>query len=678
MKNRLLRHLLVFAVVLVFTGYFAFQTLLFPPIEKPFGPDLSTLVPDQVDFFVAKADLSRDFAPFPTLAVIPKLEQTKAWRTFERSPEYDELMAQVGLRAVLAEVEEALAALPSLPGLRVPAVFGGKDLALTGRFSEGDLASADWVVYGRTNFWGKLGASLLKHPGWIGLEKQGIAAHVGENIVTLEGGGLQRPLHVTREKDVVVVGTAQDIVEAVAELAVRGGQESFGQSARYFDYIQNSLLKRDGNEIEVFVKTRAMLDSMRTGGRWPDPDAEDFLPSFLSKLFQIGLVNEVSGIVDFESGLQLELTAELSSELMTPPQERLYRARGFEHRELFDAAELASSDSAVLVYVATNIGELLRQVFTSLEPDTRELIEDALRSMGRFQDANELITELDTAFRDRAAVIIRPNDFDYNYQGPLEEQDPPHDGIPVPAVAIVFWTKGDEAARKKIDDIHQLIARNQAKIGIEGRNPGDRGVFTNVLTGGYQVWEFWSKVIPGTGHLSAGEALDLYILSNSYKMVEHVIFTSFGDRPQLSEAPAFRALVSSGQPNANLAFWLNPRELAPLRRELSVVQAESEVRGQVVWEIERPRIEREVLAERYGSKGRSQLAPAEQQALDVAVSGRLDEWLDELLREQVPLLRAAYEREIIYSEAVAGVLGMLSASPRRLALSFRAVVPLDE
>ena len=55
MKKRFLRHLAIFGVVILFTGYFAFQTLLFPPIQKPFGPDLSTLVPDSVDFFIAHA-----------------------------------------------------------------------------------------------------------------------------------------------------------------------------------------------------------------------------------------------------------------------------------------------------------------------------------------------------------------------------------------------------------------------------------------------------------------------------------------------------------------------------------------------------------------------------------------------------------------------------------------------
>lgn len=678
MKKRLLRHLAIFTLAAVFAGYFAFQTLLFPPLQKPYGPDLSTLVPDQVDFFVARADLEEAFSDFPTLAVLEQLQGTKAWRTFERSPEYEQLMAKYRLREVLADVETQLAALPALPGLELPAVFGGKDLALAGRFTAGDLASADWVAYGRTNFWGKLGASLLKHPGWIGLANTGITATVGANLVTLEGGALTRTLHITREKDVVVVGTAQDIVEAVADLAVRGGQESFGQSARYFDNIDHSLLKRSGDEIELFLKTRAMLDSMRTGGRWPDPDSEDFLPLFLSKLFQLGMVNEIAGVVDFNSGIQVELEAELSSELMTPVQSRLYRAKGFEHRELFDAAKLASSDTGVFVYMATDLGELLRQVFQSLEQSTREQIEDSLRSMGRFQDAEQLITEFDSALRNRIAVIVRPNDFDYRYDGPIEDQDPPHDGTPVPAVAIVFWTNGDAAASEKIAELHQLIARNQTKIGIEGRNPGDRGVFTNVLAGGYQVWEFWSQLIPGTGHLSAGEALDLYILSNSYKMVEHVIFTRFSDTGQLSEAPSFGALVASGQPEANLAFWMNPRELAPMRRDLATLQAENEVRSQIVWERERPRVEREVLAERYASKGRSQLAPAEQQALDVIVSGRLDEWLEDLLEEQVPQRRAGLERQVIYSEAVAGILGLLSADPRRLGLSLRAVMPLDE
>ena len=80
----------------------------------------------------------------------------------------------------------------------------------------------------------------------------------------------------------------------------------------------------------------------------------------------------------------------------------------------------------------------------------------------------------------------------------------------------------------------------------------------------------------------------------------------------------------------------------------------------------------------YGGKGRAQLTPGEQQELNVTVDQRLDAWFEGLIEEQVPQIRAEIERQIIYSEGIAGLLATLSADPRSLALSLRAVVPLDD
>ena len=56
------------------------------------------------------------------------------------------------------------------------------------------------------------------------------------------------------------------------------------------------------------MRVRALIENMRWSGRWPDPDAQDFTPAFLGKLFQAGAMNEVIGLVDFENGVQMDLT----------------------------------------------------------------------------------------------------------------------------------------------------------------------------------------------------------------------------------------------------------------------------------------------------------------------------------------------------------------------------------
>lgn len=682
-KRTLLRNLAIFVAVLAFAGYFAFSTLLFPPIEEDFEADLSTLAPNTVDFFLARARLNDAFDEFPRLAAASRLTNTKAWRTFERSPEYDELEASLGFRKLLDDVETQLAQLPALPGLELPAVFGGRDLAIAGSFRGPDLAQADWVAYGRVNWWGKLGVSALRYPSLIGLENQGILAEVGANLITLTGGTLARPLHLTRERDVVAVGTSQSMVEAVADLALRGGQDSFGQSARYFEDIQNSRLRDEGDEFEVFVRVRALIENMQWSGRWPDPESQDFTPALLGKLFQAGSMNEVVGLVDFENGVQMELTGELSSELITSVQSRLYRAQGFQQRELLQAAGLAPVDAGLFVYAKTSLAELLRQTFLSFEPDLRTLIEDSLRSMGRFQDFEQLVQELDEVMKGRVAIVIRPNDYEYVYDATNpNDLDPSHDGTPVPAVAVVIWTNETDKARQRIAEYHDLIVQHQKKIGLEGHEPGSSGVFNHDVAGGNKLWEFWSKHIAGTGHLAAVHltGVDKYVISNTYKMAEQVAQTYLGtdDRyPSLDGLPQFQALVSSAVPSANIAAWMNPRSLAVTWREQADLIAEDQVRAKIDWNVERPKVEREVLAERFGSVGRSQLDATQQNEFNMAVNERLDAWLQRVLDEQVPAFRAGMERQIIYSEVITGALAMLSLDPRSFELSVRAMMDLD-
>ena len=683
-KRRLLRNLGIFGAVLLFAGYFAFSTLLFPPIEGDVEADLSTLAPNTVDFFIARAKLNEAFDEFPTLAAASRVNNTKAWRTFERSPDYEEFQASTGLRDLLDGVEQQLAQLPALPGLEFPAVFGGRDLAIAGNFQGPVIANADWVAYGRLNWWGKLGVSALDYPGLLGLEEQGINAQVGENFVTLSGGGLARPLHITRELDVAAIGTSQAMVEAVADLAQRGGQDSFGQSARYFEDVQNSRLRDDGDELEVFVRVRSLIENMQWSGRWPDPEAQDFTPALLGKLFQAGSMNEIVGLVDFANGIQMELTGELSSELITPVQARLYRPQGFQHPELLEAAGLAPVDCGLFVYAKTSLSELLRQTFLSFEPDLRTLIEDSLRSMGRFQDFEQLVQELDEVMKGRVAVIVRPNDYEYVYDSTnSNDLDPSHDGVPVPAFAVVIWTNESEKARTRIAEYHDLIVQHQKKIGLEGHEPGSSGVFNHDVAGGNKLWEFWSKHIAGTGHLAAVHltGVDKYVISNTYKMAEQVAQTFLGTDghdPSLDTLPQFQALVSSAVPSANIAAWVNPKSLAVTRREQAELWAEDQVRARINWNVERPKVEREVLAERFGSVGKSQLNQTQQNEFNMAVNERLDTWLQSVLDEQIPAFLAGIEREIIYSELITGALAMLALDPRSYELSLRAMMKLDE
>ncbi len=673
LRKRILRTLLLLALVVGFVGYFAFSTFLFAPFESDFEADVATLAPRDVDFFVARAGLADEFSDFPRLAVAEALEATSGWQRLVRSPEYVEWSAEAGIDQALQQLRDLK---EQLRGVEPLDVIGGEDIALAGYFRGPDMQAADWAVYGRANWLGKLGVALLGYPGLIGLEQQGLTAVEEEGCVALTGPNLPRPMYVTRVQDVVVLGPSRELVVGAGELAARRGEDSFGLSARYYDYIEQVERSRERDELEVFVDMRALAENKRLSGRWPDAQSEDWLPAFAGRLFQLGAVREWAGIAGVDGGISLDVHADLSSELVTPEQQRVYRTRGFERAELVEnASQLAPSDVSWFLFAHLDIGEVMRQSIAALEDSTRELIDDRLRATREFNDVGELIQKLEGIFRDRFAIVVRDNDYKYD-----AEQDPPSDGAPVAAVSLVFWLQGRDSG-EQVKRLEQVFIGHQAQFGIQGREPGSRGVFKNTVSSGFEVTEFWNRNLPGTGHLATVHAGEVYIVSNSFRMLEHVLQTfSSGppNYPRLTDRSDFRALTNSSLPQANLGLWVDPRALAPLLRKQARVVAEDAVAASIDWRTERARVETEVLREKFPGERRGQVDADTQQEVDVLVDARLGAMRQKIVDEQVPAARARMERKIVYTEMASAVLGMLALDPKAMDLTLRVVVPLDE
>ena len=673
LKRRLLRIVLVVLAVVVFAGYFAFSTFLFSPTESDFDADLSTLVPRQVDFYIAKADLRADIKPWPQLSEWKRIQATQAWASFEKS-DLPKLDGEYGL----TRIYDQLAALPEqIRGVDPLDVFGGSHVTLTGFFKPGKVQDADWAVLGRVSWKGKLAASLLRHPGLLKLDKQGIRVDVAEEYVTLTIQGQPRPIHVARLRDVVVIGTSLELVTKVRALDAAGGQDSFGLGATYADNIQQAPRSPDRDDFEVYVDWRRLSENLKISGRYPDPDSQDFLPAFTGRLFQIGSLKSLAGIVGFRGGVQADLRAELSSELITPSQKKLYSGRGLERGEILqDFAHMAPADTSLFTLIASNLGTLLREMFQASEPALRTNLEDLLRSTGEFPDALSFITEMDSLFKDRMALVVRPNDYKYNVS-----TDPPNDGRPVAAWCLGFWTEDPAKARVRIDQLHQLVNRNQGRFGIQGLKPGDSGVFRNVVAGGFEIWEFWNPFVAGTGHISTVIAGDMYWVSNSFKMLEDMLNTyhrGAPENPRLTDVPEFNALVNSSLGSANFVAWVNPRSLAIVRRQFAKKSAEETVLSRIDWKVERARIEDRIIKEKFPGRKRGELDEATQKELDLFVEPEIDTLDKRLKSEQIPAAMAELERQIQYSETVKCVLTMVSLDPKAIVLSLRALIPFDQ
>ncbi len=658
MRRRILKYLLVGLLVLAFAGYFAFSTFFFSPAESDYEFDISTLIPREVDFFVAKAKLKDEFSAFPELAIAPRLAKTSAGDTFLTSPEWESFRAE-NIDPGLAELDATLASLPISVDLLE--VFGGEDVAVAGYQRGTGAGQAGWAVYGRGNWMAKLGLALLRYPDLIGLADQGLNASTEDEITTLSGGQLSEPMYLTRVFDVLVAGVDRQLVEAARSLEISAGRDSFGQSARYNDYIARG--ERRGDEIELFVDYQKLAATQELPGRWPDTQSEDFFPAFMGRLFQASSVKEFIGTARFEDGIALDLHGDFSSELLTQAQKSLYRSKGLDRQQFKDRiAMFAPRDTGLLLYLQADLGDMLRQATNAFSPATLSLLEEPIRNVWGKGTAEEFIDELASAFHDRAILIMRPNDY------PPDPTGPPHDDQPVPAWTIILWVKSE----KKIDDLQNKVVAKQSFFGFSGREPGSNGVFNNKLDGGFRAQEYWTQAIPGTGHIATGRADDFFLLSNHFGMVQQILKTRFegGERfPRLTDHPEFSDLLFESLPSAALTLWANPRSMGDALRKIMRRTAELSVAYDP--RLVRQQKEAEVLKQQFSGRRENALDEAEKATLQALVDQRMREFDVEFRSTQVPELYRAYERNITYAEAVDGALLQLALQPKFFDLSLR-------
>ena len=542
LRRRLLRIAMTVLVVMSFAGYFAFSTLLFSPLEDDFDFELATLLPRDVDFMLAKTDLRGDFAEFPELAIQAALEESETGAEFLASPLWQRFKAERGIEETLASVRASLEQVPV--AVDPLDVFGGREILVAGYLRGADFAAADFVIMARTNWMGKLAESLLAYPGVVGLEDQGMAVMEEDGVRTLTGPELERPLHVARIADVLVVGTSRELVAGALDLEAKKGEDSFGLSARYGDYIL-SVENREPNDIEVFIDHDALMKNLGLDGNVPDQASPDFTPAFLARLFQLKLIKEVEGVLGFDGGIALDLHADLSSEKLSGAQKRFYRAPGFNRDRIFDIARFAPERAGIFAYLQADVGDVLRMVLASTEPALQDNFNDMVRAVWGYPDGSDLIDELDAGLKNRLALVVLNNDYpDEGIEGP------PHDDQPAFVWAVVGWAKDKDI----LEAFRQKVISNQGRFGIQGRTSGSAGVFTNIVGGGLKVYEYWSPLVPGTGHMASVVSDEVFIISNHNKLIADILLSSLGSIISILIIILFNTLSStSGLGRANLA-----------------------------------------------------------------------------------------------------------------------------
>jgi hypothetical protein len=634
-----------------------------------------------VDFFVAKAALKEDFGEFPRLAAANRIQRTEAWMELDTSPAYGAWLESNGIEQMLAQLREGLAQIPL--GYSPLDVFGGSDLALAGRFKGQSIEQADWAIYGRLNWMGKAALGALNYPGLIGLDGSGLVVTEEEGILHLAGGQLSQDLYVARVLDVGVLGSEASLVRAAVELERASGENSLYLSADYGDRIETVRSRSaKGDEVEVLLDLRALLDNLGHKGTLPDTSSERFLTAFMGRVFQIPACRKVMGVIGFDDGVNVDLHGTFSSEEITTAQRRIYgRDAGFGHEKVMEKVAIVAPEDAVLfAYLEGPIATLLEEVLASVDPAMKSNLADAFRSTGRFSDLDAVRNHLAVSLHNRLALVVRENDYAKESKldpatGRMEYAGPPNDGQSVFAVALITWYS-DEG---KLIELRELIGQSPAYFGLEGRN-GDTGYYQHKV-GNYDTREFWSRFVPGTGVIATMNTHDQFIISNVHEMLRDIYkTTTIGGReyPRLSSRPEFIELMSDTVPSANMLVWMNPQSARKTLESQAEAWAREHAATGIDWGRKRAEEENKLIPQLFPGRGRGQLTRDQRDKLNVAVDPILKEYRTDFIKQRIPDLVREKQRQIAYGMSCTSFLAMIQLSPRAFSFSMRTVIPLPE
>jgi len=639
--KRALRIALIVLGVLGFTGYFSFATFLFNPLEGAYEADVAMLVPRDVDVFLARADLIEDVDAELDLRRAEELA-AGPWGRYAADPALADLRARYD--EVRAEVKAQLAQLPV--SAHPLAVFGGSDLALAAYFDSAAVGGVEWAVYGRGNWMAKLAFAALENPGWFGLTEQGFTAASDGEVVELSGGSLAAPLYFARVRDVLVVSNGRGLPSGAHGFERNRAENSFGMSARYSDQV---LARAGDGDAEVFVRSDRLPALLGFDGPVPDPASPEFLEALLGRIVQLGSVAEVAGALGLEDDfVSLSLDGEWNTKVLTADQKRFYRRKASDQREIARrVGELAPADAGAVLYFEMDLGDLLRLAVQSAERALIDNLESGIvQPIFGYATLDPLIAEFEAAFRDRVAIIVRPNIYT-----DTRGTDPPNDGRATVGWAVALWieepkhlfdpTPAGAGILERLED-----PRHAARLGLEGQKPEDAGIYTNEVSG-FRVTEYWSPLVTGTGHIATGLAADVFVVANHARMISEIGLASTGRVPSLGSRPEFGAMMDSGLTSMTALLWIDPAPIADALVQMVRQQARDDVDDAIDWDLERPRIERRMLEQHFPGEIWGQLSsPDVEAALEEYVLPQIQLFREQYSAENLPALIRAREQRV--------------------------------
>lgn len=663
--RRLLRLLLIVFGIFVFVLFSATFTLVFNPLEGAFG-DVTMAVPRGVDFCLRKERLAEEFAAFPIPAGWEALEGTEAWSGLETGPTVRDLDAALGfgkdaksgrplgLGASLEQVQRELAGQP----IDIFRNLAGRDLALAGNLRGRDLGQAAWCLYTRVGWKVRAAMGLARYSFTHRWMPAGMTLTLADQVFELGGLPEGRRLWFGRHRDLLVAGNDRDLV--VRSLGVAAGDskdEALGSSADYEDGVRKAMeididpggepeglpgldeaaqaalaqrasaLER-GRSLEFFLSPANLFKARPEWGEWPSAKAPDLASRLASLFLQPRSFRRSGGAVNFDRdprGLSLAATLDVNPQEGTPFFQKWLGVKPEPNERFLNSlARVTPVRAAAMAALRLPVQSFMRELYDLLDPSERELILDSLRNTGRYQAVDQFIEDFFGGCLPRLGVVVRANDFT-----PLPD-DPKTDGLPVPAVGLVLWTRSGEGERLK--RLVEFLQRYRSQWGFTA-------VYT--LSAGparqYDVYEFHSPQISGTGCMAVlvkrefGRGESELILANSGRLAREMIDARFreGGVTPLETEDDWRTLRAELPASTSGLVYVNGARLVEILQKWEPHWVAAAGGDQAAFfESFRPSAERALLRERYpGRSSPEELPQALQAEFDKELRRRLDqEW----------------------------------------------------
>lgn len=576
--------LAVVALLLLFVVAFVFN-----PLEGDLR-DVRDLVPREVDFFLRKTDLERDFAGgdlelvhgrLPQPAFWSDLSGTRGWPEIERGPLLGGLRREHA--AALQEAVDGLAELERQSGGFVDLARDliGEEVVVAGYFEDRTgaaprpLAQPWWCLYTRVSWrvraaWGLANWAMIQDRARAG----GVDMSTEGDLLVVKAPGLREPLYVARELDCLMVANSRHIVEQSRRLAAGvEGEEPFGQAAKYTDGVVKPLVRwvddADPDHVNAFeysLTTNTMDGFRRFAATWPDAQNRDSMNErVLASFLNLKGWNSLSGALMFEPG-RLSLLGEvvLNSHMHSEFQTSFYRSEGQQREKWLDPFLRMVPDSAcAAAALRMPVEEFLHAMLDALLPEERQLLDENLRKC-RFMDqelanTRDLIDRMKVAFLPRSGFVFRRN---------LPDPEIPVAALsPVPQIAWVFWLR--DGCAPIAEALVQMLQKHAAVFRF---GP----VYHLPLPGLPEpVTEFTNPAIPGTGEIATIVFHDFFVVSNSGPLVKDLLRTQYGhgaSRSVLATAE-YQRITRELPQSVNGFVWLRGHNLLPVLddyREASV------------------------------------------------------------------------------------------------------------